>query len=887
MIDSTAATVTYLFSDIEGSTRLWESEPERAARTLAWHDEITRAAVERHGGTVVKMTGDGVHAAFDDAAAALTATVDLQLALAAEDPERAPIRVRCGLHTGADQRRANDFFGQAVNRAARIMSAAHGGQVLVSRAAAERIGKRLPEGAVLRDLGWVRLRDLGSPEYVFQLVHPALRKEFPPLRSMATTPNNLTQQLNSFVGRDREITQVQELLASSRLLTLLGIGGLGKSRLSVQVAAIVLDSYRDGVWFVELASIADGTLVPQAVAAVLGVKDDSGGPVSDALARFVAGRELLIVLDNCEHVVQACAELARRLLEAGPGVRLLVSSRDGLRVVGETIYPVAPLPAPEAHAAPVETLLAVDSVRLFLDRARAVQPALRMDERTVRAAAEICRRLDGIPLAIELAAARVRAMTVEQIAARLDDRFRLLNRGDRTALPRKQTLRALIDWSHDLLDDRERMLLRRLSVFAGGCTLEAAERVCSGDGLELAEVLDLLTSLVEKSLVLLDAASGRYRMLDTVGQYAAERLQAAGELRTTRRRHIDEFIGIAESARAALATADRNERLRALDGERENLLAAFRACSGIPDGGPLAFRLMQATRFYFMQRGMPSVVLDMCMALLALPELVEPRERWRIRFGAGQACAFMGRSREAVDHLGEALQIARALGDTALLGETLQPYGSALTGEGRYREAAGLLDEAVTLARQTGHAYEILAALTVRAMVHRLVGELDAAERSYAEALAIARRQADEEASAILLINIAMTGVLRGAWGPAGRALAEVANGPLASDSVVVAQGLIEACAGRAAVAGDRTASAQLLGFAEALAERTGLRRDAADAAYLLKCIGELRGSPSFAAEEIKGRGLTLDAALAIVRASVCHAADDSERVDDQRIERR
>jgi predicted ATPase/class 3 adenylate cyclase len=871
MIDSTATTVTYLFSDIEGSTRLWESEPERAASTLAWHDELTRAAVERHGGTVVKMTGDGVHAAFDDAADALAATVELQLALAVEDPARAPIRVRCGLHTGADQRRANDFFGQAVNRAARIMAAAHGGQVLVSRAAAERIGTRLPDGAVLRDLGWVRLRDLGSPEYLFQLVHPRLRADFPPLRSMASTPNNLTQQLNSFVGRDRELAEVQQLLASSRLLTLLGIGGLGKSRLSVQVAAVVLDSYRDGVWFVELASIADGAQVPQAVASVLGVKDESGGPVLDALVRFVASRELLIVLDNCEHVVQACAELARRMLEVGPGVRLLVSSRDGLRVVGETVYPVAPLPAPEAHSAPVEALLAVDSVRLFMDRARAVQPALRGDERTVRAAAEICRRLDGIPLAIELAAARVRAMTVEQIAARLDDRFRLLNRGDRTALPRQQTLRALIDWSHDLLDEDERTLLRRLSVFAGGWTLEAAEPVCSGDGLDGADVLDLLTNLVEKSLVVHDPATGRYRMLDTVGQYAAERLQAAGELQATRRRHVEHFIGVTESARAALGTTDRHERLRALDAERENLLAAFRACSGTSGGGQLAFRLMQATRFYFMQRGMPSVVLGMCTALLALPELAEPRERWRIRFGAGQACAFMGRSPEAVDHLGEALKLARALGDTAVLAQTLQPYGAALTGEGKLDEAAAVLDEAVTMARDAGEPYEILAALSARAQLHRLIGDLDAAERSYGEALALARKQGDAEASAILLINLAMSSVLRGALEPAGQQLTEVAKGALASDSIVVAQGLVEACAGRAAIAGDFSTSAQLLGFAEALAERTGLRRDAADEAYLAKCIGDSRSAPSFAAEEVIGRGLSLDTALVIALASASH----------------
>ena len=314
---------------------------------MAWHDEISRSAVQRHRGTVVKTTGDGVHAVFDDPADAVAAVVDLQLALAEPSAERASLNVRCGLHLGADQRRDNDFYGPAVNRAARIMSAAHGGQVLASRAVADRVTGRLPPEVVLRDLGSVRLRDLGSPEHVFQVIHPALRKDFPPLRSMASTPNNLPEQLNSFVGRDRDMVQVQQMLANSRLLTLLGMGGMGKSRLSVQVAAVVLDNYPDGVWFVELAALSDPQLVPQAVASVLGVKEEPGGTVTEALTQFVRDKQLLIVLDNCEHVVQACAELAKRLLEAGPKVKVLASSRDSLRIAGEIVFPVAPLPAPE------------------------------------------------------------------------------------------------------------------------------------------------------------------------------------------------------------------------------------------------------------------------------------------------------------------------------------------------------------------------------------------------------------------------------------------------------------------------------------------------------------------------------------------------------------
>jgi class 3 adenylate cyclase len=321
MVESAAASVTYLFSDIEGSTRLWEADPGRAARTVAWHDEISRSAVQRHRGTVVKTTGDGVHAVFDDPADAVEAVIELQLDLAQQSAERAPLNVRCGLHLGTDQRRDNDFYGQAVNRAARIMSAAHGGQVLLSQAVADRITGRLPQGAMLRDLGTVRLRDLGSPEHVFQIIHPALRHDFPPLRSMASTPNNLAQQLNSFVGRDHEMDQVRQLLANSRLLTLLGMGGLGKSRLSMQVAAVVLEDYPDGVWFVELAALSDPHLVPHAVASVLGVKEEPGGTVLDALTRYVSDKKLLIVLDNCEHLVHECADIAKRLLQLASGPR--------------------------------------------------------------------------------------------------------------------------------------------------------------------------------------------------------------------------------------------------------------------------------------------------------------------------------------------------------------------------------------------------------------------------------------------------------------------------------------------------------------------------------------------------------------------------------------
>ena len=425
-----SAVTTVLFTDIEGSTRLWERDPERMRPALACHDAIARAAVEAHRGTVVKTTGDGIHAVFDDPLDAVEAALRLQQAL--EDPGATagtPLRVRCGLHLGVVERRDHDFFGAPVNRTARIMAAAHGGQVLVSKAVADLIGSRLPAGVALKDLGVVRLRDLASPERVYQVTHPQLRRDFPALRSLESTPNNLPQQVTSFIGRERELAETKALLATTRLLTLLGIGGLGKTRLSLQAAVDVLDDYPDGVWFVELAPLTDAQLVPQAVASVLGVKEEAGRPVIEALMNYGRDRRCLIILDNCEHLVGACADLAKELLQSGPHLKILASSREPLHTPGETTYHVLPLAIPSAQEAfTPETLSRYEAVRLFVDRATAAQPAFRITLQNAPAVAQICHRLDGIPLALELAAARVRALSVEKIAERLSDRFRLLDR---------------------------------------------------------------------------------------------------------------------------------------------------------------------------------------------------------------------------------------------------------------------------------------------------------------------------------------------------------------------------------------------------------------------------------------------------------------------------
>ena len=474
---------TFLFTDIEGSTQLWEREPKRMESALARHDNLARSAVDAHRGSVVKMTGDGMCAAFDDPKDAVAAALQFQQALADPGVDGIALRARCGLHAGIVERRDNDFFGSVVNRAARIMAAAHGGQVLVSQALAVLLVDRPPASVTFRDLGAVRLRDLASPERVFQVMHPALRQDFPALRSLSSTPNNLPQQVTSFIGRERELSEVRRALKKGRLVTLLGTGGLGKTRLSLQAAADVMDDYPDGVWLVELAPVADARMVAQAIASVLGSQG------RDRILRSGSAGKSGQGPPAADHPGQLRASSGRRapkragqLLQAGPQLKILATSREPLHVAGETTYPLPALAVPDPQAEGLAFRIerfSGDIAFSWIARC-AAQPSFRLTDQNAVFVVDICHRLDGIPLAIELAAARVRALSVQNIAERLSDRFRLLTGGDRTALPRQQTLRALIDWSYDLLTPHESALLRRIAVFAGGFTLEAAEAVGTG-----------------------------------------------------------------------------------------------------------------------------------------------------------------------------------------------------------------------------------------------------------------------------------------------------------------------------------------------------------------------------------------------------------------------
>ena len=857
-MDEQSEVRTYLFTDIEGSTRMWEEDPQRMRPALARHDAIARSTVKKHRGEVVKMRGDGLHASFKDPLDALRATLELQQALA--DPQATAgvsLNVRCGLHAGADQHRDNDFYGTAVNRAARITSAGHGGQVLLSQAVAALIEDRLPGGVALRDLGRVRLRDLALPERLFQLLHADLRLDFPALRSLEVTPNNLPQQLTSFVGRGAELAQVKELLARSRLLTLLGVGGIGKTRLSLQVAADVIDGFPDGVWFVELGALHDPQLVPQAVASALGVKETAGRPVLEAVLNFLRSRHLLLLLDNCEHLLQACAELARQALQGAAQLSVLASSREPLRVAGETAYQVPALAESEA-------------AKLFIDRASAALPGFQAGGDISQAVASVCGRLDGIPLAIELAAARVRTFSVEKIAARLDDRFRLLTHGDRTSLPRQQTLRALIDWSYELLGENERAVFRRLAVFAGGFTLEAAEAVSAFGAVEKAHVLELVTQLAEKSLVVVETARERYSLLETVRQYAAERLGDSQEEDAARSRHLAYYVALAEKARPGLTGPRQVEWLSRLDTELENLLAAHAWCDRAAGGAELGLKLANLVRPYWFKRSLLGLGHRVTVEALNRGETARSFARCRGLFEAGQMSAFMGRYREAQNYLEESLAIARHIDDKRRVAVVLQPLGMSYLGQGDLATARRYLEEAMASAEALGEPREIAAALNALGQLGRVEGNLDAAGTLHERFLAIARRLEDRELIAIGLLNLAMLAIGRGAGESSRHLLLEALAIAEELGSKAAGQSLLEVAAGLAAIRQEAERAARFYGAAEAQGAESGLRRDPADEIFLAPLVARARaalGAAAFAAAEQAGRVLPYDAAMAEARA--------------------
>ncbi len=572
-------TVTFLFTDVEGSTRLWEQYPEAAHQALARHDALIEQIVNANAGQLVRPRGEGDSrfAVFPRATDGVAAAREIQLAFAAEPWHTpSPLRVRMALHTGEADLREGDYYGSEVNRCARLRALAYGGQVLLSQATYVLIRDALPPGVGVRNLGEHRLKDLQRPEHVYQLVVPNLPADFPPLHSLNTVPNNLPTQLSSFIGRERELQEVKELLSRTRLLTLTGPGGTGKTRLSLQVAADVVDEFKDGAWFVDLSTLTDPALVIPTIARTLGVRDTGERPALELLQNYLCDKELLLILDNFEQVIDA-APLVKDLLVNAPRVQALVTSRTVLRVTGEQEYGVPQFSLPDLrHLPPLEQLSQYEAVRLFIERARAYKAGWTITNENAPAVAEICYRLDGLPLAIELAAARVRLLPPAKILAQLSNRLEFLKSPARDLPARQQTLRGAIDWSYNLLSEEEQTLFRQFAVFAGGATLEAVQAVCGVEG--TVDVLTGLESLVDKSLIRQSEAGGeaRFAMLETIREYATSQLNEDPQLRQrTLCTHALYFADLTQSQWAHLTGEERETALALLESEIENIRAAW------------------------------------------------------------------------------------------------------------------------------------------------------------------------------------------------------------------------------------------------------------------------------------------------------------------------
>jgi predicted ATPase/class 3 adenylate cyclase len=564
-VGAPSGTVTFLFTDIEGSTRLWQVDETAMRSALERHDAILRAAIDGHGGYVFSTGGDGFGVAFARAGDAVAVAVEAQTTLAAQPwPEGAPIRVRMGMHTGEVAERDGDYFGTAVNRAARLMATGHGGQILVSAATAG----VLDADVGLVDLGGHRLRDLDRPLQVFQVGEG----RFAPLRSLDSFPGNLPVQVTSFVGRYQELAAVTKGFGSAHLVTLTGTGGIGKSRLALQVAAELLPGFADGAWLCELTPAVSSDEMAQVVAIALGVVQRQAMTMAESIVDFLRPRSLLVVLDNCEHLLDAAAELAELILAGAPGVRILATSQEGLGIPGEHVWPLRSL----SVAADAAGAMASDAVALFAERAQAVSPGFVLDDARTPGVVEVCRRLDGIPLAIELAAARVAGMTPAEIAAHLDDRFRLLAGGRRGRVRRHQTLQAAVEWSYSLLADTERALFDRLGVFPGSFDEAAAVAVCATEGIERWDVIASLASLVAKSMVGADPTGDttRYQFLETLRHFSLDQTRADGTIEALRRLHAAHYAAFAERAGAGLITSDELAWRGRVAAELDNLRAA-------------------------------------------------------------------------------------------------------------------------------------------------------------------------------------------------------------------------------------------------------------------------------------------------------------------------
>ncbi len=731
--------ITFLLTDVEGSTRAWELEPRQMSAALAQHDALIESAVDEHRGRVVRPRGEGDSrfAVFARASDAIVAAWAIQRALTLEPwPTTHPLRVRIALHTGETELRNGDYYGPTINRCARLRTIAHGGQVLISGVTAELATEPLPVGIALRELGQHRLQDLTDPERVFQLLGPELRSEFPRLLSLDAHRHSLAEQTTPLIGRESEVDALRQLLLDPevRLVTITGTGGIGKTRLAAHVAAEMRESFVDGVYMALLAALDDAANVLPTIARTLGLYETSGTPVEVRLADFLQHRRLLLVLDNFEQLL-AAADAIAGLLSSCPRIKVLTTSRAPLHVYGEHEVPLPPLPLPAMPVPTASELSGFDATRLFIERAQAVRPDFRVTDSTAPTIADICGQLDGLPLAIELAAARVKLLSPEGLLARLDHRLQILVGGPRDRARRQQSVRDAIDWSYDLLEPELRILFRRLSVFVGGWTLEAAQAVSATSG----DVLDGLGALVDASLVREVGTVGgesRFGLFETIREYAFELLARSDDLVATQQRHADYFIGVGEQAAPHLeAGAQYSASLHALAAEQENLRAAMHWCVDSKDT-ERGLRLAGALwRYWFIDGTRPQVADWLKMTLVLLEQRTgNPIYRVRALNGAGVLSTTQGEFAQAEALHVEGLALARDLGDGSRIAACLHNLGFQAALRNELARAQSLLEEAVAVARACGDRGREVITLNVMGGLAQLQEDYTTARELFAQA---------------------------------------------------------------------------------------------------------------------------------------------------------
>ena len=749
-------TVTFLFTDIEGSTQRWEQHRAGMDAAIKRHDALMRSVAEWNNGYVFKTVGDAFCVAFTRVSDAVATAIDAQRSLSAEDFSAVGgLPVRMGLHSGETSEDNGDYFGPAVNRVTRLMSIGHGGQILLSGVTRDLVHNDLPTGASLIDLGLHRLKDLTEPEQVWQLNIAGLPAEFPPLKSLDTLPNNLRLQVTTFRGREQDLNEVKRLLTHHRLLTLSGAGGIGKTRLAAQVGADVLEQFPDGVWIAELAPITDPELVSSVVAKVLGVGQVEGRRVDESIPQWLKRKNLLLILDNCEHLLEAVALLADAIHRNCPSVSILATSRQPLGIDGEEVWRLASLAVPQkvgglAPAAAIQ----FGAVAVFIDRASSADKSFHLTTDNAPIVSEICRRLDGIPLAIELAAARVKVLSITNLAQRLDDRFKILTSGTRTALPRQKTLAALIDWSYDLLTRKERSLFGRLGIFAGGFRLDAATAVCSGDGVDEVDILDLLSSLTDKSLVMADTGGERecYRLLESTRAYALEKLASEGKREQLARRHGEYFRDQAQAADERYGTGSTFAWLADVESDLDNYRAALEwgltKGNDVVIGGTIAGALL-----WLWYRGDLTVEGRYWIepALERVSEAEQPLVAARLR----QALAILSSGRRSYEAAAQAVRLYESVGDDRKAASARRQLAWSLCELGRLEEASESNLQALAVLRGCGDKAGVAICLNLQAAIAKSLGDFAAGRELNAQAFAAYEALGNEVGTAVALSNLA------------------------------------------------------------------------------------------------------------------------------------